>query len=76
MKKYEIAMLYSEEYDSVKTYEYDTLEDMQKDLKYIIECADVPKIELSILDQDEEGSNNVVYTFCEIDVLEMKKGDN
>ena len=73
MKKYEIALLCEHGYDGVKTYEYETIYDMQQDLMCIVEHSDAPKIELSILDQDEDGSNNVSYTFCEIDLLEMRK---
>lgn len=76
MKKYEIALLFgSYEYESVKTYEYDTIKDMQQDLKKITENADTNlyKIELSIQEQDLHGENLNTYTFCEIDMQQLRQ---
>ena len=76
MKKYEIALLYySCEYENVKTYEYDTMDDLQQELKSIIENADESlfKIELSIVEQNEDGENLNAYIFCEIDIKQLNK---
>lgn len=77
-KKYEIALLFdSYEYENVETYEYDTIQEMQKDLKCIIEKADdnLYKIELSILRQDEYGENLDTYSFCDIDMKWFSRGE-
>ena len=79
MKKvYEIALLYGGfDYENVKTYEYATMEEMQNDLKEILKREDKAlfKIEISILEQDQNGENEKVYTFCDINIQELLRGE-
>lgn len=78
MKKYEIALLFgSYEYKDVITYEFDTMKDLQAELRNIIEDIDenLYKIELSIQDQDESGENQNTYTFADINIQEFLKGE-
>jgi hypothetical protein len=74
MKKYEIALMGR---DFIKTYEYDYMYIMQNKLQDFIGDFgnELTRIELSILDQDEDGGNNNTYTFCEIDINELRKGE-
>ena len=80
IKKYEIALLFgSYKYHNVETYEYNTMEGLQEMTKYVVgnKEKDLYKIELSILEQDADGGDNLnSYTFCEIDMLELVKGEN
>jgi hypothetical protein len=81
MKKYEIALLYGScKYESVKTYEYNTMSEMQAELEDFILYSDkdLVKIELSILEQEEDFGcfdNLNTYTFCEIYMNELRKGE-
>jgi hypothetical protein len=74
MKKYEIALMGK---DFIRTYEYNTMAEMQYHLEDFILYADeeTTRIELSILEQDEDGANNNAYTFCEIYMSEYRKGE-
>ena len=83
MKKYETALLFgSYDYEDVKTYEYDTMEELTQDieeiLKFYINCnpdkkyGDLFEIQISIHDQDEIGENNNTFTVCEIDMRQMR----
>lgn len=75
MKKFEIAIMYnSYTYEDVKTYEYDTIEELQQHLQWIMNSNDdcIYKIELSIQEQDEDGANEDTKTFCEIYPKEYK----
>lgn len=80
MKKYEAALLYNGyDYDTayITTYEYETMQDLQQDLKSIVKKADesLYEIKLSILKQDEDGATEDAYTFCEIDPNELRQGE-
>lgn len=81
MRKYEMALLYESynyEKASIIVEEYNNIEFMQYDLKEILKYTDnnLYKIELSILEQDENGENINCWTFCEINVREYLKGKN
>lgn len=76
-KKYEIALMGQ---DFCKTYEYDTMSEMQFALEDFILYSDkvLTRIELSIIEQEEDfgGIDNLnTYTFCEIDMIELRKGE-
>lgn len=75
MKKYEIALI--DETDGITTYEYDDMFTMQDYLREFIEYADgyLTKIELSIIEQDIDGTNINTYCFCEIYMNELRKGE-
>jgi hypothetical protein len=75
MKKYEIALLGK---DFIKTYEYNTMVEMQENLQEFISYAneETTRIELSIIEQDEDfGDNLNSWCFCEIDLNEYRKGN-
>lgn len=80
-KRYEIALLFgSYEYDNVQTYEYDTIEDMKNAVKDIMAKADCDlyKIELSVLEQDEDGENITTCALCDIfvkNIIEEKQSE-
>lgn len=74
MKKYEIALLGK---GFIKTYEYKTMAEMQEKLEDFLSYADekATKIELSIIEQDEEfGDNLDCWCFCVINLNEYRRG--
>lgn len=79
IRKFEIALLYdSYDYNDayIETIEFELTETEQVK-KYILdtlkeESESLYKIEVSILEQDEDGANNETYTFCDIDYLQLK----
>ena len=74
MKKYEIALMGK---DFIKTYEYDYMYIMQNKLQDFIGDFgnELTRIELSIIEQDIDGTNINSYCFCEIDMSELRKGE-
>ena len=84
MKKFEIALFYGSEikgsildYDDIRTLEYNTQPEMLEDLLVILNSndKDLCLIELSILDQTEEGENENYYIFAKIDYKEYSLGN-
>ena len=78
-RKFEIALLYdSYDYNDayIETIEFE-LTEAEQVKKYILdnlkeENESLYKIEVSILEQDEDGANEDTHTFCDIDVLLLK----
>ena len=77
MKKYEISLF---DVDKVPYWvgEYDTMEEMQEDLKCIMQdnYPDLTKIELAIIEQTEDGDNINAWVFATIDCKNYIKGEN
>lgn len=78
-RKFEIALLYnSYDYNDayIETIEFE-LTETERVKDYIINTLKernetLYKIEVSILEQDEDGANEDTHTFCDIDVLLLK----
>ena len=75
MKKYEIAFIYNDyDYENadIETIEFDTFEEARNHIDEEFFNNEEPdenlyRIEFSVVEQDEDGCNNDIYTFMEID---------